>query len=155
MMLTIREFCPSDAEPLWGVFYSAVHQTAAADYTPQQLEAWAPASRDPAKWARRVGAMRPFVAEVDGQVAGYADLQPAGLIDHFFVAAWAGRKGVGSALMLHVHGRAAGLGLRELFADVSLTARPFFQKFGFAVQEAHMADVRGVPLANFRMAKAL
>ena len=31
-------------------------------------------------------ALRPLVAEEDGRVVGYADLQASGYIDHFFVS---------------------------------------------------------------------
>jgi hypothetical protein len=30
--------------------------------------------------------IRPFVAEDEGHIVGYADIQPSGYIDHFFVA---------------------------------------------------------------------
>ena len=42
---------------------------------------------------------KPFVAEIEGQIVGYADLQEDGYIDHFFVSGSMARRGVGSALM--------------------------------------------------------
>lgn len=43
----------------------------------------------------------------------------------------------------------------QLFADVSLTAEPFFRKSGFVVEARQQVEVRGVVLANARMCKEL
>ena len=153
--MLIREFQPADTPALWGVFYSAIHELAAADYTPEQLEAWAPAEPDAAKWAARMAGIQPFVAEIDGRIVGYADLQADGYIDHFFVAAAAARQGVGSALMQRIHDEASARRISRLYADVSITARPFFERFSFQVEAARQVSVRGAVLANFRMHKAL
>ncbi len=86
---------------------------------------------------------------------GYADLQPDGLIDHFFVAAPHGGTGVGQLLMDRIHAEAGRLGLAELHADVSLTAEGFFARNGFVVVERRMPVRRGVSLPNARMRKPL
>lgn len=66
------------------VFHSSVHQLARQHYTAEQLHAWAPADYDAAQWAERLHANRPWVAEVESCIAGFADLQPSGYIDQFF-----------------------------------------------------------------------
>jgi len=155
--MLIRPFRQGDEDALRRVFFSAVHGVASKDYSAEQIEAWAPAPKgaDRAPWAERMRAIRPFVAEADGVILGYADVQPNGYIDHFFVAAPAARGGVGSSLMARLHEEAAVRGTACLFADVSITARPFFEKWGFAVEAQQTVAIRGVPLINFRMRKAL
>ena len=153
--MLIREFRPDDAPALWGVFFSAIHELAAADYSPEQLDAWAPAEPDAVKWAERMAGIKPFVAEIDGHIVGYADVQGDGYIDHFFVAAGAARRGVGSELMQRIHNEATARRISRLYADVSITARPFFERFSFQVEAAQQVSVRGVVLDNFRMQKTL
>lgn len=150
----IRPFRPGDEPPLWQVYYAAVHQLAAADYNPQQLDAWAPATVDTARWAERIQRLAPFVAERQGQIIGYADLQTDGYIDHFFVAPDHARQGVGSRLMDTIHQAALTRGIDRLYAHVSITARPFFEKWGFAVDASRTVYIQGVALNNFRMTKA-
>jgi putative acetyltransferase len=152
-MITIRRYQPDDANALWAVYYSAIHQVAAADYTDEQTEAWAPTEFDPLKWAERMRGIAPFVAERDGTIVGYADLQPSGYIDHFFVAGGATRQGVGSRLMQQIHSTAISNGLESLFSNVSITARPFFERWGFEVEQAQSVTLRGVTFENFRMRK--
>ena len=97
----------------------------------------------------------PFVAEEDGRIVGYADVQADGYIDHFFVAAAAGRRGVGSALMRRIHAVAAARGLTTLHAQVSLAAQPFFGKWGFVVEAEQEVEANGVIFRSARMRKTL
>lgn len=45
--------------------------------------------------------------------------------------------------------------MARLWADVSLCAEPFFSRNGFVVEARQQVEVRGVVLANARMAKRL
>ncbi|MBP6110529.1 MAG: GNAT family N-acetyltransferase, partial [Rhodocyclaceae bacterium] len=84
--MKIRRFGIGDELALHRVFFSAIHDIAVHDYTPEQIDAWAPANIDAEKWADRMRGINPFVAEMDGEIVGYADVQSSGLIDHFFVS---------------------------------------------------------------------
>ncbi len=151
----IRRFRPGEEEALHRVFHGAVHRVAARDYTPEQCAAWAPEPHDAAQWETRVRDIHPFVAEIDGALAGYADVQPSGYITHFFVSAEFPRRGVGRALMARIHEEATRLGLLELTADVSVTAEAFFVACGFQVVVRKMPVRRGVAMPNARMRKGL
>ena len=153
--MLVRAFKDGDEPALQAVFYSAVHVIAAKDYALEQLDAWAPHRPDWDAWTARMRALQPFVAEADGRVVGYADLQSDGYVDHFFVAGKHARRGVGRLLMERLHARAAELGLVRLFSDVSLTAEPFFEHFGFRVVERKNAVSGKVSLPNARMEKTL
>jgi len=154
-MIDLRDFRPGDEAALRAVFESAVHEVAIRDYTRAQVDAWAPREHDTQAWAVRMQALRPVVAVVDGVVCGYADLQPDGDIDHFYVAAHAGGRGVGGALMRRILACAAQApSITQLHAQVSVTAQPFFEHFGFQVVQHQVVEVRGVPLRNALMRRA-
>jgi putative acetyltransferase len=154
-MITLREFRLGDAPALRTVFESAIHGVAIRDYTPAQVDAWAPREHDAADWAEHLQDLAPFVALLDGAIAGYADLQPSGYIDHFFVSAAAGGRGVGGALMRRLLARAGELGLAELTSHVSLTAQPFYAHFGFEIVEQRVERINGIELRNAAMRKTL
>ena len=152
----IRPFCVGDEAALRKVFHASVHGLAHPFYTPAQLQAWAPADYDILAWSERMRTNRPWVAETaDGAIAGFADLQPDGTIDMFFVAPAFAGQGVARALMAHLHAQAAQRGITRLNAHVSLTAEPFFAAQGFAVEARQQVERAGVVLHNARMAKAL
>ena len=153
--LHLRPFRNGDEAALRAVFYSSVHALARRHYSPAQLAAWAPRLYDPAQWRALIRANQPFIAELDGAIAGYADVQPSGYIDQFFVAGdWAGR-GVARTLMAQIHHTAAQARMPRLWAQVSLSAEPFFRRSGFVLEARQQVTVRGVVLANARMGKPL
>ena len=99
--------------------------------------------------------LQPFVADDSGHLVGYADLQSDGLIDHFYVAGGHARRGIGRLLMRTILARAGELRLPRLWSDVSLTARVFFEHFGFTLVQHRLVIIAGVELANVRMEKSL
>ncbi|MBR0566868.1 GNAT family N-acetyltransferase [Azoarcus sp. L1K30] len=153
--LVVREFRDGEEHLLWQVMHSSVHEIARAHYAPEQLAAWAPDTWHEEAWCALMRSNRPFVAEVDGRVAGYADVQADGYIDQFFVSGHAAGRGVGSALMRRIEERARSLGLDRLRSNVSLTAQPFFRRFGFEIEAEQVVEVRGVALRNASMRKVL
>lgn len=153
--MQLREFRLSDELLLRDVFRSAIHELAIRDYTPEQVDAWCPVEFDQAAWCERMQRFRPFVVEDAGRPIAYADLQPSGMIEHFFVSGPHARRGVGTLLMNRIHERAAELGLSLLRSEVSLTAQPFFRRFGFEIVRQQWPVVRGVTFSNAAMEKRL
>jgi putative acetyltransferase len=153
--MNIRRFQPGEELALFEIYYSAIHLIAKNDYSEEQLNAWAPLDLDRQLWVNRINGINPFVAEIDGQPVGYADIQQNGYIDHFFVSGHYPRQGIGKALMECIHSEANCLGLTELTSNVSLTAQPFFERFGFIVVEQRKPVTRGVEMRNALMRKRL
>jgi putative acetyltransferase len=151
----IRCFQLGEELALFEIYYSAIHLIARNDYSKEQLNAWAPLDLDRELWVNRMRGINPFVAEIDGNPVGYADVQENGYIDHFFVSGNHPRQGVGKALMQVIHSEAKRLNITELTSDVSQTAQPFFERFGFVIVERKTVLIRGVELQNALMRKGL
>lgn len=151
----IRPCRPGEEAALFEVFHSAVHRVASKDYTPEQIQSWAPRNLDKTQWENRIRSIQPFVAEWSGALVGYADLQPTGYIDHFFVSGDHPRRGIGTQLMHHLLDQARARHLPELTSDVSRTAQPFYERFGFAVVEQRTPSLSGVIIPNAFMRRTL
>lgn len=153
--LRIRDCRTGDAPALRRVFESSIHTLAARDYRPDQLAAWAPRDHDAALWAERIQRIQPFVAELDNTIAGFADVQPSGYIELFFVSGDHAGRGVATALMAHLQAVAQARGITALHANVSLRAERFFLASGFAIEMRQEVERAGVILRNARMRKVL
>lgn len=153
--IDIRTYRLGDEAALYRVHYSAIHRIASRNYSEEQIQAWAPQDFDAKLWAQRIERINPFVAELQGEIVGYADLQQDGYIDHFFVSGEHPRRGVGAMLMNHILQTAAQGGLHELTSDVSRTAQPFYERFGFVVVEQRLPERRGVIIPNALMRRQL
>ncbi|MFW1503655.1 N-acetyltransferase family protein [Vibrio parahaemolyticus] len=152
-MITIRHYSVEDAKALWDIHFYTIRNINIRDYSQAQVEAWAPERLDPSIWEKWMKGLSPFVAEIDGVIVGYTDLQASGLIDHFFCHHEYQGKGVGKALMNHVFKVGNSRGIKRYFSEVSITARPFYEHFGFKVVQAQEIEVRGQKLRNFVMEK--
>jgi putative acetyltransferase len=153
--MRVRKFRIGDEADLFKVFHSSIHQIASRDYSPEQIEAWAPADLDREIWTARMRGIAPFVVEAGGLLIAYADLQENGYIDHFFVSGDRSGQGAGRLLMETIHEEAQMRGIKILTSDVSRTAQPFFQYFGFETVERRSPEIRGVEVPNALMRKIL
>jgi putative acetyltransferase len=153
--LLIRRYEAADAAGTWRVFHAAVHGTASRDYTPEQIQAWAPPSVDEARWQARRSAAHTYVACLDETVVGFSDFTDDGLLDMLFVHPDAGGRGVARALVTRIIHEASAAGHQRLRVHASLTARPAFERLGFTVDATRLVEVRGQRLRNFAMSIAV
>jgi putative acetyltransferase len=153
--IDIRPYRAEDRDPLIDLFRGSVRRVAGRDYSPAQVLAWAPDDIDANAFGRKRAAKPTFVATIGGAPAGFADLEPDGHIDMLYVHAEHQARGVARALLEHVEGLARDQRMNRLHSEVSITARPAFERLGFRVLTAQTVALRGQTLTNFRMEKVL
>jgi putative acetyltransferase len=154
-MIEIRDYRDTDCEALAGIFKRAVREIARKDYSPVQVAAWAPDEPDMGAFAARRTAKPTFVAEVDEKLAGFTDLDGEGHIDMFYVNPDYQRRGVASAMLRFLVSRAQSERRKRLFGEVSITARPVFERHGFKVLAYQSVPTNGQALGNYRMEKLI
>lgn len=153
--IIIRPYSSADAPALLELFRSTIRRVNCRDYNAQQIAAWASEDIDPHAWSARFVDRYAIVAEIDGQRAGFTELEPDGHIDRFYVSADHQQVGVGKALLKDLVAAAQRLGIERLFGEISITARPFFASQGFVVVAQQTVVARGVEFVNFRMERRL
>ncbi len=155
----IREYNDGDISAIAQLYYNTVHRINGRDDTPAQIEAWAPEIYPDCFWQGRFANYHVVVAEIASidrsELAGFAELDPdTGHIDCFYVHhAWQGC-GVGKAMKAQVEAIARSYELQRLYAEVSVTAMPFFLSQGFAIAAARSKHYRGETFAQFLMEKS-
>jgi putative acetyltransferase len=156
-IVNIRTHLPADGAALAHVFHNAVHAIPNTIYNETQKAAWAPEVDDLVleKWQARIEKKRPFVAEYNGEIVGFIELEVNGYIDCFYIDPKAQSLGIGGMLYQQVVNEATGFGIKKLTVHASKTARPFFENRGFSVVEQNLAIINGVELTNYLMAKDL
>jgi putative acetyltransferase len=153
-MLVVRGYVPRDAEATIEIFMRAIREVASKDYTPDQVGAWAQVDNQEG-WARKRASRPTWIAIIDGNPAGFSDLEPRGYLDMMFVHPHYQGLGVASLLLKTLEAAGREQGLLLITTEASLTARPFFEKRGFDVIASQAVQKRGQTLRNFRMEKRL
>ena len=92
-----------------------------------------------------------LVAEEDGAVIGFGDIDATGYLDRLYVHKGHQGRGVATALCDALEQYAAG---RPVTVHASITARPFFEKRGYRVCRRQQVLRAGVALTNFVMEKS-
>ena len=154
-MLTIRKFQKGEESNLRDIFFNTVRHVNIKDYSELQVKAWAPDNYDQSEWCKRINAIDPFVAVLDSEIVGYADVQDDGYIDHFFCHHNHQGKGIGKALMQKLIETTLQKGNARVYSHASITAKPFFEHFGFKMLNPQQVDIRGQVLTNYVMEKLL
>lgn len=148
--MKMRAYRESDAPLLAALFYDTVHTVNARDYTTAQLDAWAPQTREPAAWAKSFQGHVCLVAEEDGVIVGFADMDVAqGYLDRLYVHKDHQRRGIATALCDALEALAAG----AVTVQASLTAEPFFRRRGYRLLVRQTVERGGVALSNAMMRK--
>lgn len=151
----VREYQAVDADVLRQLFYDTIHTINLRDYSPDQVDAWAPRDFDRQRWADSLLAKMTFVAEREAAVVGFGELEPSGHIDRFYCHADCQGQGVGSLLLNQLESKARTLGLPRVYTEASITAQPFFERRGFITVREQEVECRGVRMTNYVMTKEL
>lgn len=150
----LRAYRHDDKRQLQQLFFDTVHTVNARDYAPEQLNAWAPAEPDRETWAR-LDRQFCFLVEFQKLIVGFISLTPEGMIDFLYVHKNFQGKGVASALFKQAERLARKRNIPSLHAEVSITARSFFEKKGFVIVTENRKMLRGIEFLNFKMEKPL
>lgn len=157
----VRDYRHGDAAQLAAIYFLAVREIAIADYSAEQVQAWAPVWPDPRffeNYASDGRAVFVAVAEAeDGsdRVLGYTDLESDGHIDHLYRHPDAAGLGVAAMLYLRLEESARRSSIERLVVEASELARRFFETQGFTVVRRRDFEMNGVALHNYEMQKRL
>ncbi len=151
--ITLQPYREEDSPALAALFYETVHRVNIKDYTPAQVQAWAPAPPDPDAWHRSFAGHLVWVAWQAGEAVGFGDLNPeTGYLDRLYIRWDKQGLGIGSLLCDRLEQDCAAA---TVYTDASITAQPFFAHRGYRLIFRQQVERRGVLLENARMEKSL
>lgn len=150
-LVALRPYKKEDSPVLAKLFYDTVHRVNSRDYTPRQIQAWAPSLPDPEVWHASFAGHLALVAVEQGEIVGFGDLDPRqGYLDRLYVRWDRQGQGIGSLLCDKLEQNSAA---PVVYTYASLTAQPFFQQRGYRLIYRQQVERRGVLLENARMEK--
>jgi len=148
----VRPYIKTDCNALTKIYYNTIHNINIKDYNEEQVNAWAPESSLQGEgWSKKWEKSPPWVALIDDQIVGFTEFENSGHIDCFYCHHQYQGKGVGKALMKHIKNIANDNGISRIWAEVSITAKSFFERQEFEVVKKQTVNLRGVELVNFVM----
>lgn len=153
--LQIEEMKESDMTSCLSLFENTVRNINCRDYTAIQIQAWLSPKRTLESWKTSFINHKCFVAKLNSTIVGFADVDEDGYLDRFYVHYLYQSNGVGKALLNTIIHWAKEKGLPTLTTHASITAKPFFEHFGFQTIKKQEVIRNNISLTNFVMKKGL
>ncbi len=152
-MISFRPYCPEDLPEVLALFYRAVHTIPKNDYTPAQLDAWAPYPPDADTWGRSLAQHYTQVAVENGKILGFSDLEEPDYLDRLYVLPEALHLGIARELTARMEKRAQHFGATQITVHASKTALGFFLHQGYKIAQEQTVQRHGIILTNYAMKK--
>lgn len=153
--MTVRKGMNDDLPEMLQLFTATIDEICKKDYDLQQLQAWKSGGENKERWMKVMRDQHVLIALTENKIVGFCTLDQGNYIDLLFVHKDYQNKGIASMLYNLIEKEALQHHERELTADVSKTARSFFEKNGFQVVLEQTVYVKGIAMMNYKMAKTL
>lgn len=152
----LRRATQQDAAPIYRVHMASIRALAARSYTAAQIDAWC-SGRSPQSYHAPIQEQVVVVAEVQGEIAGFAQLAPEqSLVVAVYVSPVHVRRGIGLRLLRALEEHALSLGTEELQLQASLNSVAFYAHAGYSAGELkHHVVAGGVRLPCTAMSRTL
>ena len=89
----------------------------------------------------------------EGVIVGFGSVNDDGYMHTLFVHKDFQHQGVATSLYKHLEAYARERGAKRLTSEVSITAKPFFEKRGYKVVKERQVERQGIFLTNYVMIK--
>jgi putative acetyltransferase len=153
--LTIRRATYNDLDEILQLFYNTVTEVCSFDYTKDQIGVWVASADKRQQWLERIARQYFLVAENDSKIVGFGSLENGDYVDLLYVHKDYQRQGVASELIKVLESESARCGSNRVSADASITARPFFERYGYKVLKEQKKSIQSVEIINYWMVKEL
>ena len=145
----------SDLAEIQLLFVNTISAICKNDYSAEQINAWTSSIENIPRWTDRIASQFFLVAELDNKIVGYVSLKSNDYLDLLYVHKDYQKHGIASKLYDEIEKQAIRNNSTALHADVSKTAKPFFEKKGFKVVKTQSNKIKGIEVVNYKMIKQI
>ena len=153
--LTLRKGVLKDLQEILILFSGTIETVCANDYNNEQIVAWISSVNNTGRWHRLIEDQYFIVAVLNQKIVGFASLAHGDYIDVLYVHKDFQRQGIAQQLYNALETEATIHKNTILTADVSKTAKPFFEANGFKVIAEQIQIRTEVEIPNYNMKKDL
>jgi putative acetyltransferase len=153
--MQIRAYRKSDTQTLADLYRDSVRGIGPQAYTPEEVTAWALYPEDLDEFCVRLSRGLTLIAELDGRVAAFGQLDPADHIAFLYTATSFQRRGLATAIYAQLEARAIAQAVDVVHTEASRISRSLFEKLAFRVIEIEHVVRYGITFERFRMQKGI
>jgi GNAT superfamily N-acetyltransferase len=144
-----------DVGKITQLFRDTIQNVNSKDYPEDEIEDWSSWWTDHDKWQKRIEEQYFIKAMIEDKIVGFSSLATDGYLDFMFTHKDYQRQGVAANLISKIEKKAKEQGNNLIYSDVSITAKGFFERYGYFVEKQQFKKSRNKELINFRMTKLI
>ncbi len=144
-----------DLPAMQSLYVNCIKSTCNGDYSPAEMKAWISGIENRERWQKLVEEQWVLLLWQEEELMGFTSLKSPNYIDFMYVSAKFQGRGIAKLLLNTLQAKAKEKDVIKLESDISITARPFFERQGFKVVRKNLNPKDGEVLINFRMEKYL
>lgn len=154
--LQIRLASNSDIPALSQLFRETICSVNQKDYSHEEVLDWASCGESRERWEELIHSLYFIVAINDkNNIIGFASLSESGYLHSMFVHKNFQGQGIANRLYTLIEEEAQKQNIKKITSEVSITARSFFERKGFVLDEKQQRKANKLYLTNFKMSKRL
>jgi len=153
--MKIREATLEDTDQITQLFYDTITSINIRDYNTEQIKLWSSGHLKTEKWKKNINEQYFIVSESEGMITGFASITEKGYLDFMYVHKDHQGKGIATKLLTELENFAESLEIIEIWAQVSITARPFFRSKGFEITKEFITRIEDIEFADAIMTKLI
>ena len=151
--MLIRQARLNDIDGILDLFSGTVTNVCATDYHEDQVKVWAASAENKQKWVDRINKQYFLIAEKENKIVGFGSIENGDYLDMLYVHKDHLRQGIANKLLEELEKESERENKHSISSDVSITARPFFEKYGYKVVKEQRNIIHNVEVINYKMIK--
>jgi len=144
-----------DQENLLHLMIETIKSRCSQYYTAAQINAWVLSAQDKRHWQNVIQQHYALVLELDHKIVGFSSLESGSHVYFMYTHKDYCNQGIASRLYERIEKESIRQSSHTITADVSMTARSFFEAKGFQVLKENNNKIDQVSIINYTMIKPL
>lgn len=152
--IAIRNYKENYIDEVLSLFYDTVHNINIKDYSQNQVDAWATKNIDTVSLNKSLIKNYSIVAIYKEVIVGFADFEKQkSYLNRLYVHKDYQRCQVGKSMLLEIESFVKSENIKKIITEASITARGFFEHFGYKVLKEQNVEKNKEYFINYLMQK--
>jgi len=153
--MLIKQASVKDLDDIIHLFKETIENVNSKDYSFEQITVWSNGAYKKERWIAKIVQQFFILATIEDKIVGFGSMTRDGYLDFLYVSKDHQRTGIATAIYNSLEQFAKHNELNNIVSDVSITAKPFFDKQGFEVIQKQEVEIDEINLTNYKMQKSL
>lgn len=144
-----------DVAEMQQLYIETIESVCKNDYNEEQIKVWSSGVNNMQRWTEVIENQFVLLAITENKIVGFGTLKDGNYIDFFYIHKDFQRQGIADKILNQLELEAKNHNSKIITSDISITAKPYFEKKGFVVKAEQKNIRQNVELINYKMQKKL